>query len=241
MTTLSDFQFVYVGCGGTFYASSPYLAVLQRRFSVADARPIIIDPDCLEEANRSRQWPRDIKGRLKVSAAASILDVESIEIVERFQENDSLLEEFTEGQPVLAIVNVDNDECRLEVANWLARRVSTGIMVVSGCEENLGQCYPGVWMEGQPVHDWRDAHPDVGRGGFLADRCNPQNIRANALTGVLVGMCIEDIAKQVESGDWSHIKDYYWEIGDRESGPGIMWAECHSTGWTREREEVEIR
>jgi hypothetical protein len=224
--SLKDYVWVFVGCGGTFYAASPYLAVLRRRY--AGGGTILIDPDDLKKDDHDRQWPAYCAG-FKVEAAANALDCDmATQMVGSFNSSDRVLEGPTDGQPVLAIVNVDNDQARLAVADWLASRVSPGIMVVSGCERLFGQCYPGVWMDGEAVHDWRDCHPDVGTESGSMHRCNLQDIRANALTGVCVGMCIEDIARRVENQEWGHLREFYWHIDEKREalpGPGVinMW------------------
>jgi hypothetical protein len=84
--------------------------------------------------------------------------------------------------------------------------------VVSGCERDYGQVYAGVWQGGEAIHDWRDHHPDVGGASGPVNPCNLQNIRANALTGPLVGMCIEELAQHVEIESWASIQEFYWTI-----------------------------
>ncbi|KKN80407.1 hypothetical protein LCGC14_0330000 [marine sediment metagenome] len=215
MTTLNDYIWVFVGCGGTFYAASPYLAVLRRRYGGKHST-IFIDPDSLAPDNKERQWPLCAPGVTKVSIAAEILgEEEGLEIMARFSPSDPFLGTETSGKPVLAIVNVDNDDTRLQVAEWLAGRVSPGIMVVSGCERLNGQCYSGIWQDGKAILDWRKYHEDVGEEDDTGHRCNPQDVRANALTGVCVGMCIEDVAGLLEGGLIGSAKEFWWETGPR--------------------------
>lgn len=219
---LKDYTWVFVGCGGTFYAASPYLAVLVKQYC---SRPVIlIDPDTAEEGNASRQWPHLSQGESKVMAGSIALSPRhQVEIEGRFSASDSLLEELTDGRPVLAIVNVDNDEARLDVANWLGSRVSPGIMVVSGCERTHGQCYSGVWDEGEAILDWRTFHPDVGGGGAApVNPCNLQDVRSNALTGVLVGLCIEDVDRWLEDTSLEALSEFYWDL-DPETLRIKMW------------------
>lgn len=219
--SLKDYVWVFVGCGGTFYAASPYLAVLRRRY--AGEETILFDPGVIKEGNQNRQWP-GYEGTSKVTMADLALSCgETIGLMDPFSSSDPLLEDRTDGRPVLAIVNVDNDQARLAVADWLASRVSSGIMVVSGCERTFGQCYPGMWIGGQVIHDWRDYHKDVGQDGPNAHRCNQQDVRANALTGVCVGLCVEDIARRVEEGTWSRVSEYYWNTATK--GEPSMWHE----------------
>lgn len=220
---LKEYVWVFVGCGGTFYAASPYLAVLAKRYYGTQA--LFLDPDAVRSDNFDRQWPGFIMGESKVELARNALGLPSaLGIVGRFDPVDRSLNKATEGRPVLAIVNVDNDEARLNVADWLSSRISTGIMVVSGCEKTLGQCYPGVWNEGEAILDWRTLHPDVGHtSGSSDDPCNAQTIRSNALTGVLVGMCIEDIAEWLTSaGSHEVLSEFYWDI-DPETDRVKMW------------------
>ncbi len=214
MTTLRDYVWVFVGCGGTFYAASPYLAVLRGKYGETH-KAIFIDPDSLSENNLVRQWPLYCVGESKVSIAASVLGEEdSLQMIERFSSRDSLVGKETSGKPVLAIVNVDNDDTRLQVAEWLDERVSPGIMVVSGCERLNGQCYSGIWQDGKAILDWRKHHTDVGGERDTGHRCNPQDVRANALTGVCVGMCIEDVARLLESDYVGVAREFWWDIED---------------------------
>lgn len=215
MQTLNEYVWVFVGCGGTFYAASPYLAVLARCHAPREV--IMVDPDEVEESNYNRQWPGyNLPGSTKVNCAEEALGLESLKLASRFQEVGNLLDEATNGQPVLAVVNVDNDQTRLDVARWLESRVSPGIMIVSGCERMYGQAYPGIWMGGQPIYDWRKIHTDVGEKlAGSTNSCQVQNVRANALTGVLVGMCIEDIADRLEQGNLQFVREFFWNI-DRE-------------------------
>jgi hypothetical protein len=220
--TLKDFVWVFIGCGGTFYAASPYLAVLRRRYQ-GDSNTILIDHDEVIKGNYGRQWPGIWGGTLKVTCAERSLvlgPTQTVKLATMFSSADEILAKETDGHPVLAIVSVDNDRTRIAVADWLASRMSTGIMVVSGCEKELGQCYSGVWMDGQSVHDWREHHKDVedtGRAGLGMHRCNVQDVRANALTGVLVGMCIEDVALRLESNEWDEVYEFYWEMDSRQA------------------------
>jgi hypothetical protein len=217
---------VFVGCGGTFYAASPYLAVLHRRYRPGTT--ILIDHDLVEEENYERQWPGFRPGLPKVYPAEELLvdsrtGQSTYNIIDKFKMDHAILESKTVGRPVLAIVNVDNDEARLEVAQWLEDREEDGIMVVSGCERRHGQCYPGVWMGGRPVYDWREHHEDVvTRPPVIRNACNLQNVRANALTGVLVGMCIEDVVARLETGRWGEVAEFYWEV-DGETDRVKMW------------------
>ncbi|KKL87890.1 hypothetical protein LCGC14_1930160 [marine sediment metagenome] len=211
---LEDYVWVFVGCGGTFYAASPYLAVLCKRCGCT--APLLIDPDQVTLDNQDRQWAGYGSPYSKVEAAEEVLGIgeDATLIVDRFNPVDSVLCRHTEGKPVIAIVNVDNNAARLEVARWLSDRVSDGIMIVSGCERAFGQCYPGIWKDGEPVYDWRAHHSDVVQDSSSSsdNPCNAQDVRANALTGVLVGMCIEDIARRMSDGDWVNVAEFYWDL-----------------------------
>lgn len=229
MQTLNEYVWVFIGCGGTFYAASPYLSTLVRRYSRRAV--VIIDPDDIEESNQDRQWPEHLVGTTKVECAdtalATFIAHDALKLVSRFQEVGRHLDKVTNGQPVLAIVNVDNDQTRLDVARWLENRVSPGIMVVSGCERTHGQAYPGIWMDGEPVYDWRNIHADVGEeSSEPVNPCQAQNIQANALTGTLVGMCIEDIARRLSDGTLNFVREYYWNVGE---GPTPLLAMWHTT------------
>jgi hypothetical protein len=218
--SLRDYVWVFIGCGGTFYATGPYLAVLRKRY-LGEGPTILIDPDDVERSNHSRQWPTFSPGSPKVTCAGTVLDCETIAIQAMFNPGDPVLEKETHGKSVLAIVNVDNDDARLDVAEWLESRHDPGIMVVSGCERTFGQCYSGVWMDGEAVHDWRECHPDVGSESEPIRRCNLQDVRANALTGVCTGMCVEDIERRVRSGFWTELLEFYWNADD--SGKVRLW------------------
>lgn len=214
-STLNDYVWVYIGCGGTFYQASPYLSVLQQTHG-AGALVLTIDPDKTSEDGGDRQWPRWHKNFPKANLAVSVLgrlggDNHKV-LVEAFSETSPELREATDGKPVLAIVNVDNDECRLDVARWLSSRVADGIMLVSGCSRTYGQCYPGVWRGGRPIYDWRKLHTDVGEPeeAGVGGQCNLQTVRANALTGVCVGQCLEDIAMRVDMDNWYNVKEFHW-------------------------------
>jgi hypothetical protein len=226
MWTLDEYTWVFIGCGGTFYAASPYLAVLRERYGKTKA--ILIDPDTVESENYGRQWPGFQPGSTKVSVASQILnEAESWQVVDSFSPMDEILGRETEGRPVIAVVNVDNDWTRLDAAEWLASRSSPGIMIVSGCERLHGQCYPGIWMGGEAIFDWREHHSDVGQVGLQANRCNLQDVRANALTGVLVGMCIEDIAFRLQETRCDRIDEvleFYWSVPSEHGiGSVRMW------------------
>ena len=227
MQTLDEYVWMFVGCGGTFYAASPYLAVLYCRYAPRH-EIILIDPDIVEKDNYGRQWPGWTSGGAKVECADTILGTLGLELVSRFQETGDYLDEATDGRPVLAIVNVDNDQTRLDVASWLEKRISPSIMVVSGCEQDHGQVYPGIWMEGEPVYDWRKVHTDVGRESTgPVNPCQAQTIQANALTGVLVGMCIEDIATRLRDGTLNFVREFFWNTGRKTGEIGRllnMWA-----------------
>lgn len=222
LRTFDEYVWMFVGCGGTLYGAMPYLAVLHRRYQPKDT--LFIDPDVIEEGNYDRQWPGWLSGNSKVSIAEEGIVDPSLDtgrvtcIVDSFRADDPLLGERTDGRPVLAIVNVDNDQARLDVADWLEGRVSDGVMTVSGCEQGKGQCYPGIWLDGEAVYDWREHHPDVGQPSPTGPTCNLQNIRANALTGVLVGMCLEDLANDPCPDS---VNEFYW--GTQE-GNVHMWA-----------------
>jgi hypothetical protein len=226
---LEDYVWVFVGCGGTFYAASPYLAVLCKRYCKTPL--IIIDPKGVRESDHGRQWTGWTLGSSKVGAASEMLNdrsqrSESILIGESFSSDDRILSATTEGKPVIAIVNVDNNAARLEVAEWLAGRVSDGIMIVSGCERTFGQCYPGIWKDGEPVYDWRENHKDVVQDSSSSpsNPCNAQDVRANALTGVLVGMCIEDVALMMANKvDGMDVVEFYWSVTDGPLGALRMW------------------
>lgn len=230
-----DYVWVFVGCGGTFYAASPYLAVLCTRYSCMT--PILIDPDTVSVDNHDRQWPGWYSSQEKVQVAEAALGGACTTIVDKFNSADSVLNALTRGKPVIAIVNVDNNAARLEVAQWLSERHSDGIMIVSGCERTFGQCYPGIWKDGEPVYDWRESHRDVvlDSSPSPSNPCNAQDVRANALTGVLVGMCIEDVASRMDEEYWNYVTEFYWAFERSlrlDHGPLRMWT---SLGSCKER------
>jgi hypothetical protein len=229
-TAVKDYVWVFIGCGGTFYAASPYLSILLREYAPSD-RPIFIDPDITNVGDWFRQWPSSPPGHSKVHLAAGALGERSdltLGIVEKFRADDPLLEEKTEGSPVLAIVNVDDDQCGLDVAEWLASRISPGIMVVSGCERDYGQCYAGIWEGGRAILDWRELHSDVGQGHQTSHVCGGQNVRANALTGALVGSCVEDMISWVQCKR-QLLREFYWATKKDKNGENLrMW-----TSWVK--------
>ncbi len=214
---IEEYTWVFIGCGGTFYAASPYLAVLHQRYNVNQHKTFLYDPDVVAPNNWHRQWPGTVVGASKIVLAAIALNLRSNERVcveEVFDPNTPELAQAIEGRPVIAIVNVDNNATRLQVAEWLESRSSSGIMIVSGCEKDHGQCYPGIWEDGEPVYDWRPWHEDVTTAVVPTNPCDRQTIHANALTGVCVGSCIEDVVAHLGTDEPLHrITEFYWDYG----------------------------
>lgn len=223
MQTIGEYKWVFIGCGGTLFAASPYLSVLLRRYCKTTS--ILIDPDVVEKGNQNRQWPGSTVGVPKVFEAHRSLALDdTVRFESRFSPHDEVLGRLTDGHPVLAIVNVDNDRTRLQVADWLESRQSPGIMIVSGCEKDKGQAYPGIWNDGEAIFDWRETHCDVGGEEGPQNPCNLQDIRANALTGTLVGLCLEDVIGRLGRTNQEfppQIREFYW--ASQENGSVRMW------------------
>lgn len=231
MRNTSELSVVFVGCGGTFFMGMPYFKVLVRRCK--PRRVVFVDPDKVLGKNLDRQWPyREARGQYKAMVAREEFCSRSNDPV--FRRDSCHVEipflyapssfgtlvqlEVVNGGPVndgdvLLVVNVDNDEARLEVREWANGRKGWTGMVVSGCEADYGQAYWGAWQDGVVIHDWWVLHPDVGQVGGTEHRCAPQTAEANAMTGVLVGLALADL---LTCYDWdrsaSHVREYYWSM-----------------------------
>lgn len=121
------------------------------------------------------------------------------------------------------VTNVDNDRCRLEVADWCSRTEGLNIQIVSGCENTFGQVYAGTWYNRVAHHDWRRLHQDVADepppGG---EACGGQDIRANAITGFLSAQMLETYLlylqrASIDPKNWAGETtedEFYWALDD---------------------------
>lgn len=218
--------YVFVGCGGTFWCGTPYLSNLMRRYKPIEVH--MVDPDVLLEGNLDRQWTN--RASAVLSCLEDHIDCWKVDIAgEAFdyggaiEDHTSKFEDWTakdglEG-PVVVVVNVDSNRSRLAIREWCRDRGTKELtaMVVSGCDGGGGQAYWGVW--GTPPHlrdhDWLPLHKDVETEPDLVVRrehgCGGQTTFANALTGQLLGMSIENLTQYVETTP-SDIQEYWWEI-----------------------------
>lgn len=211
MRDTSQLSMVFVGCGGTFFMGVPYFKVLVQR---CDPRQVLfVDPDKVRGKNLDRQWPyKDLRGEYKAWLAAqefgrcSIMDAACGPFLACGVWVES-------EKDALVVVNVDNDEARLEVREWAKNRPGWSGMVVSGCEANYGQAYWGAWEDGVAIHDWGELHPDVGRDEGTEHRCAPQTAEANAMTGVLAGLALADLLAVYQTGVHpTMVREYYWSV-----------------------------
>lgn len=219
---------VFVGCGGTFWTSSPYFSYLLQE--IRPASVYAIDPDKLTEENLERQWCNYSDRNVGVAKATCAMREIALQdrttcgvygvAVKKFQEwmNDVDAQEDLEDKPVLVIVNVDNDEARLAVREWCQQRFRQTIMVMSGCDMNYGQVYYGVYQGagGLPAkHDWFDLHTDVGKRAEPIQRdgvgCGAQSTLSNFMTGALFAPAIEE-AVQWFRDEWTvkTVGEWYW-------------------------------
>jgi hypothetical protein len=221
---LGEFTLVFVGCGGTFWAGANTFAALLRAYSVGNV--ICTDPDSVTRENQERQWTAAGVGRPKAELAVETLG-RGTAISTNFQAGD-----LPFGVPVIVVTNPDNHDCRLGVAYALAARRGLGIQVVSGCELDHGEVYTGAWEDGRIIHEWRYFHPDVtyadrGARPSPQDReaCGGQDIRANSLTGMLVGLALEEVLSGVSRPFWRmEFTEWYWrDATDPLTSPALLW------------------
>lgn len=214
-------EYAFVGCGGTFWCGTPYLSNLMRRYKPSKVR--LVDPDALGDQNYDRQWSNFVHhSKVKVDVAQEALGLVAgsngncIHHVVRFE--DWLHKDQLEG-PLVVVVNVDSNRSRLAIREWCMDRGAGGLltaMVVSGCDGGGGQAYWGMW--GTPPHlrdhDWLPLHEDVETEPDLVVRpehgCGGQTTFANALTGQLLGLAIENMTQYVEVPG-SDLNEYWWE------------------------------
>jgi hypothetical protein len=246
----NEITWMFVGCGGTFYCATPYLAVLLARYK--PKLVITVDPDSLVTTNTERQWANASTPRLgakvllaRFALGADTWAAQTQTVSERFKGADW---DELEG-PVVLVVNVDSHEGRLECHKWASTRPGVTAMVVSGCDGNKGQCLWGLYKDGEAIHDWLALHPDTYDLSLDERRgtCGGQTILANAITGQLVGMAVEEAFDAMlwlpEVPDV--VGERYWR---RESRPGkplafrawdIYVARCFTTEAGEGRESSE--
>lgn len=217
---MGDWNVIFVGCGGTFYAALGLIAQWLHKW--APNRVLLCDPDALEVQNFNRQWAlvQNNTADSKVSAASRML-----RRCYRTEQHNCTFGELTrihsvrrslETMPTLLVVNTDNNASRLECRNWckaLAERHSTG-MVVSGCDAMRGQAYSGLWTPMDEVHDWLRTHADVedtSEDGTTPP-CGGQTLESNALTAVCLGNALQNFANHVTASQ--RLCEYYWNKSD---------------------------
>jgi len=207
-------EWVFVGCGGTFFMAIPIYSVLLHKYRPGSIT--VIDPDRTELKNYDRQWPGRAPGQEKAHHGRVALGCPGVSIAERFNPSDEVLIERTEGRPVVAIVNVDNDQARLDVHSWLASRVSDGVMIDSGCEAEYGQSWAGIWLGSKCIHDWSITHPSVGTVAPAAGGgCSPQTAMSNLMTATCSALMIEEVVRWLQALDVGiplSIQEYEWQI-----------------------------
>jgi hypothetical protein len=238
-------HWAFVGLGGTFYGFLPYLGTLLANWK--PPRVHLVDHDCLREENLARQWslhgyylprPSDrtpsnpeeeiLPLMAKASLARTILtpanpSTEFLSYVEKFPP----LHLHLGDQPLLLVVNVDNDEARLAARKWCLERKGHTTMVVSGCDMAVeggeargnGQAYYGEYGDTVQPHDWHRRHPDVGDADPPEHPlCGGQTIMANALTGTLVGVAMEKVLQdnQHPRAPGGPVEEYYWNVAPQE-------------------------
>lgn len=209
---------VFVGCGGTFWCATPYLSALIRRFRFHQV--VLIDPDVLTEANLERQWCNypQMVGSPKVDIAAEALFTgdENVRLIRRqskfIKETGlSLVRTFDDGSLLLFVVCTDNNESRMAVHD-VARQLGAD-SIVCGCDGGGGQAYYGSRLL---TYDWFTRHPDVAEPGGaprVEIGCGGQTTYANALTGQLLCLAIEEYNKIQVSRDYMPaIKEFWWEV-----------------------------
>jgi molybdopterin/thiamine biosynthesis adenylyltransferase len=219
---------VIVGAGGLLYHCMPSLATLLRSYRRPDLRMelVIIDPDVVEEKNRSRQWG-DV-GSSKVYLAASRLDelgVEAYEFPEGYKKRVSrenlLVEKHTAMLVVICLP--DNHLARAQVhkALWEEAKKNPEVEVwglFAGNTANSGWCASSLYTREGILGDWIPDHRDVvdeamrevagetaGEScGMVEEEQEGQTIESNQQTGCLVvrtllGLLVEGRA---ESRTW---------------------------------------
>lgn len=216
---LRDWNTIFVGCGGTFYAALSLIA--QWLYKWTPGRVMLCDPDILEARNFHRQWAMASREDSKAGMACRVLRTFGpVPHACRFSELTGInsVRRSLEIAPTLLVVNTDNNESRLECRNWckaLAERHSTG-MVVTGCDAEKGQAYSGLWTPMGDVHDWLEAHSDVE--DTSEDGTNPpcggQTLESNALTAICMGRALENFCLHVTAGQ--RLREYYWSKMDQE-------------------------
>lgn len=231
--SLGDFRFVFVGLGGTFFMGTPAYSVLLRKYGIHN--PIFMDPKGLTSDNLERQWPTQLPGQSKVLSAAQALawtldhsEYQPHLVQETFDPNEALLIVETDKKPVLAIVNVDNNQARMAVREWLMHREGWGIMVVSGCERDYGQAYPGIWKDGECIHDWLTYHPDVADNldcPKSSGSCQVQTAMANTMTATCSSIVIQGIEDWLATSYGSpSLREAHWE-GETEGEYVRLWTD----------------
>lgn len=224
---------VFVGCGGTFWCASPMMAALVRRYM--PERCYFVDPDVLEERNLERQWVTSKTHQLKArNACTAVLGpcyrapVTGVQFQGMWADFVEKYRKELSGSDVVLVVNVDNDDARLQIREFCREHTGKAVMVMSGCDVAHGQVYTGWWEDGRPLNDWAVWHPDVVKDKPPADTCG-QNIFSNAMTGVFLGAAFQTVCDALDQRVTpTTALEWYWK---REDGDFRM------RSWT---DEIEL-
>lgn len=255
---LRSATWVFGGCGGTFYCAVPYLRVLLARY--LPERVCCVDPDYLDHTNHTRQWPLEslkVPGDPKCLVASDALGAlggwDFRAVNGAITTNGIHMVSEQAIGPMLLVLNVDNNEARLAAREWCQIRAAyyPTAMVVSGCDGTKGQAYWGLWVPppkthdgcrchgaiGVAVHDWLELHPDVEDQAVdqRTGACGGQTIFANAITGQMVGMAIEDLDRFLyDTSEDPQASEFYWAKDEKTGKLTARSTWVTPTGYVRE-------
>jgi len=230
---------VFVGCGGTFWTSTPFLSQLVNRRVPSCIK--FIDPDWIEPKNLSRQWCPEAQHLAyhgiregDLMAYKAILALNRVAGRNYNMNHGEALtlfhSEFFDAEAHLfgiventlhLVVNVDCDHARLACVK-AAQEYEDGRVIVymTGCDEEFGQVYYGIWEDGDPVHNFLPLHTDIGNGREAPERpkCGEQTVLSNQITGTLLARAIEHVLKRhILEGNYDEFLEFYWAM-DEEKG-----------------------
>jgi hypothetical protein len=228
---------VFVGCGGTFWHAGNFFTYLLKALQPGFIN--FVDYDEITEANAERQWcDGEWIGKSKSEAArawstpAELLDrsiAYPMGFAEWARENRRRrLPQLNGDEDILLIVNVDNDQARLEIREWAMQYRGTVVMVMSGCDTNYGQVYYGVYGREGAKHDWLPFHTDVGNREAPVQKndggCGAQSAASNFITGSLFAMAIAEGLRWFY-GEFDKVGEWYWRH-DKEKGTTKVWTQA---------------